>query len=318
MKRWYKLCPICWNEIKKDAIKCQYCKERIDSIKKIECPFCANEIYSNSSVCEFCGEKIIKNVNKINKRSEIDLIDNLYLDLVNSCSEYNVENCKRIIDDIKHNILVLIRENTYNSQTTKLIELKDRIAIKLWQFSIDLWNNKKDFINASFFIQEAEDMAYSEELRDELHNKNKIIMVKKAHQLYWYDNNLCWYCKNNKAEKNSFKIIQIKKERWYDDYIVSDLSPKRKSTLEIPCCKHCSKKIRTKRILMFLFVYVLFPNILIFLNVDSVGLIRALLILPWCIPYYLLDDFIFFRLPIRKHPVRNFLKEKWWKLRTIS
>lgn len=35
MKKWYKICPFCWNEIKEWAIKCQYCKEFLD-VKKTE------------------------------------------------------------------------------------------------------------------------------------------------------------------------------------------------------------------------------------------------------------------------------------------
>lgn len=318
MKKGYKVCPCCWKEILKDAIKCQYCKERIDSIKKIECPFCANEIYSNAIICKFCGEDITKLESIDNKWLEINSIDNLYSDLVKACSRYDIENSKKIVSDIKHSMAILIGKNVYNSQTVKLIELKDKIAITLWQFSIDLCNSKKDFINASFFIQVAEDIAYSEELREEIYDKNKKIMIKKAHQLYWYDDKICWYCKNNKAEKDSLRTIQIKKERWCVDYVVSDLSPNRESTLEIPCCNHCRKKIRRDRVLMFLSVYVLIPILLECFNVDNVELIMALFILPWCVLYYLLDDLIFFRFPIKNHPVRNFLKEKWWKLRTIS
>lgn len=31
MKNWYKDCPYCWNEIKEEAIKCQFCKKFIQT-----------------------------------------------------------------------------------------------------------------------------------------------------------------------------------------------------------------------------------------------------------------------------------------------
>lgn len=36
MKKWYKLCPYCANEIKEAAIKCQYCKEKLLEREKKE------------------------------------------------------------------------------------------------------------------------------------------------------------------------------------------------------------------------------------------------------------------------------------------
>ena len=65
MKKWYKECPFCKNEIKIDAIKCMYCKEMLPIEEPVIehpetkiCPFCKNEIKYEAIKCQFCHEML--------------------------------------------------------------------------------------------------------------------------------------------------------------------------------------------------------------------------------------------------------------------
>ena len=69
MKKWYKECPFCKNEIKKDALKCMYCKKTLPEEKPEmkhpktkECPFCRNEIKYEAIKCQYCGEMLDSNI----------------------------------------------------------------------------------------------------------------------------------------------------------------------------------------------------------------------------------------------------------------
>lgn len=70
MKKWFKECPFCANEIKEKAVKCQYCweflpkEEKKEELKKKvkketkECPFCMNKIDVDATVCPLCDEEL--------------------------------------------------------------------------------------------------------------------------------------------------------------------------------------------------------------------------------------------------------------------
>ena len=54
----YKPCPVCKEPVKKDAVLCMHCHQRIAGVKTELCPFCKEEILSTDTVCPHCDSKI--------------------------------------------------------------------------------------------------------------------------------------------------------------------------------------------------------------------------------------------------------------------
>lgn len=92
MKKWYKTCPFCKNEIKKAAIKCQHCKKMLPIEEKQNksdvkvCPYCLNEVKVSAKKCPFCKElfnketprkQVKENLLNENKEKNVDDWDNL-------------------------------------------------------------------------------------------------------------------------------------------------------------------------------------------------------------------------------------------------
>ena len=83
MKKWFKECPFCANEIREKAVKCQYCWEFLPEEKKEEpkkrvkketkeCPFCMNKVDIDIEVCPFCKEELDGKKSNLDQHSTVN------------------------------------------------------------------------------------------------------------------------------------------------------------------------------------------------------------------------------------------------------
>jgi len=83
MKKWYKECPFCANEIKEKAIKCQYCWE---FLPKEEKTISKKEVKKEKKEGPFCDEEL---VDKISEKNEIQDTLNIKKDFIQKFFEKN-------------------------------------------------------------------------------------------------------------------------------------------------------------------------------------------------------------------------------------
>ncbi|MDO4936133.1 MAG: zinc ribbon domain-containing protein [Phascolarctobacterium sp.] len=56
----YKKCPVCGEQVKKEAVKCRFCGAELEVVKMVECPFCKELIRSDAVKCKYCRSDISK------------------------------------------------------------------------------------------------------------------------------------------------------------------------------------------------------------------------------------------------------------------
>ena len=99
MKKWYKECPFCKNEIKKEATKCQYCEEILPKEKPEvkECPFCKNEIKYDAVKCQYC-HKVLNAIDKKDTKKIPNKKEKIKKELCRFCKkDYWTEEDSRVI-----------------------------------------------------------------------------------------------------------------------------------------------------------------------------------------------------------------------------
>jgi len=137
MKKWYKLCPFCKNEIKEEAIKCQYCLKFLEWEKNIENQSTPTKWWKNSNIprilCSIFWIIIIILLLIIFLKQPKVSDNNLIEDSDNTPLLSDDINNTEIIDDKNPEIAIDYEEETITENDTT------KKPIKEWWVKYDDW-----------------------------------------------------------------------------------------------------------------------------------------------------------------------------------